>query len=157
MILTAEALRIVDHYTRAWAAPTVHAWDGMFHPDARFIQPLLRDAPDMQTYHRQVERMLYLAPDLVGTVERVAQDGDTIAIELTLTGTIGGRPISWTLVDLIGVRDGLGTYRRAFFDPTPLAIALCTRPRAWYRWWRSGIWPLTFRQQLPGLRTVPRP
>ena len=128
----------------------------MLSPDARLEQPMMSDAVGRADYHEQFERLLYLVPDLTGTVHTTAQAGDTVYIELTLKATMGGRPLEWNLVDLLTVTDGRVIARRSFFDPTPLAVAIISRPSAWHRWWRSGIGPLAARKRLPGLRSVPR-
>jgi hypothetical protein len=39
--------------------------------------------------------------------------------------------VSLACVDRITFRDGFATERRAYFDPTPLLLAIATRPRTW--------------------------
>ena len=51
-------------------------------------------------------------------------------IELRLHGTLGTRPIAWTVVDRIVLRDGLIAERTAYFDPLPVAFKLLRSPIA---------------------------
>ena len=64
---------------------------------------------------------------------------DGVLIELTLRGTLGGRPIEWTTLDRI-VLDEAGTLiaRKAFFDPLPLLATILTRPSAALELLRRG-------------------
>jgi hypothetical protein len=64
-------------------------------------------------------------------VERFAIGAECAYAELTLRGTLGGRPISWRVCDRATLRDGLVVERESYFDPTPLLRAILTRPRAW--------------------------
>jgi hypothetical protein len=51
-------------------------------------------------------------------------------IELTLRGTLGRRPLEWTVADRIVLHDGLMAERHSYFDPTPLLPAMLRSPRA---------------------------
>ena len=55
-------------------------------------------------------------------------------IEIRLHGTLGGRPLAWTAVDRLVLRDGLIAERHSYFDPLPLLGALLKRPRARAGW-----------------------
>ena len=69
-------------------------------------------------------------PDLRGEVERWGATEDGVLIELGLRGKLRGRPVEWTAVDRIILRDGLIAERRSYFDPLPLGMALLSRPTA---------------------------
>ena len=45
---------------------------------------------------------------------------DGALIEIRLHGTLGGRPLEWTAVDRLVLRDGLIAERHSYFDPLPL-------------------------------------
>jgi hypothetical protein len=64
-------------------------------------------------------------------VERFALGAECAYIELTLRGTLGGRPVAWRACDRATLRDGLVVERESYFDPLPLLRAILTRPRAW--------------------------
>ena len=64
-------------------------------------------------------------------VVRWAARGETLYIELTLSGTLGGRPVSWRVCDRVTLRDGLAIERESYFDPGPLIAAVIRTPRAW--------------------------
>jgi hypothetical protein len=72
-------------------------------------------------------------------VVRWGAHGDDLFIELRLRGTLGGRPIAWTVVDRFRLRDGKATERQSYFDPAPLVKAVLTRPKAWPVFWRSQV------------------
>ena len=71
-----------------------------------------------------------------GVIETWAARGDTLFIELTFEGSLGGRPLRWAGIDRITLKDGLATERVARFDPLPILAAVATRPRAWPRFAR---------------------
>ena len=45
---------------------------------------------------------------------------DGALIEIRLHGTLGGRPLEWTAVDRLVLRDGLIAERHSYFDPLPV-------------------------------------
>jgi ketosteroid isomerase-like protein len=103
-----------------------------FDPQVRLRQPLLPTLVGHQAFREHFARPLFaLIPDLDGQVERFAIAADGVYIELTLRGTLGGRPIAWRACDRATLRDGLVVERESYFDPTPLVRAILTRPRAW--------------------------
>jgi ketosteroid isomerase-like protein len=107
----------------------------MLAPDVRLIQPRLATAVGHRAFEEAFVKPLFgLIPDLRGTVERWAARGDSLYIELTLRGTLGGRPISWRVCDRVTLRDGVAVERESYLDPTPLIAAVATRPRAWPRY-----------------------
>jgi hypothetical protein len=63
-------------------------------------------------------------------------------IDLTVSGTAGGSPISWRAIDRISIgADGLATERVSYFDSLPLILTVARRPR---------VWPAFLRSRLPG-------
>ena len=80
-------------------------------------------------------------------VERFARwnfavERNVVFIHFTLTGTYGGRAISWDAVDRFVLRDdGLATERVSFFDSQLLALQMLLRPRGWVQIARSGFRP----------------
>ena len=130
---------------QAWILAFAHGWlapadaDALadhfqpwFHPHVQLRQPLLPTLVGHQAFREGFARPLFtLIPDLDGQVERFAIGADCAYIELTLRGTLGGRPIAWRACDRATLRDGLVVERESYFDPTPLVRAILTRPRAW--------------------------
>jgi ketosteroid isomerase-like protein len=124
-------------FAEGWLAPasadafTDH-FQSWFDPHIRLIQPRLPTLVGHQAFRERFARPLFaLIPDLDGQVERFAIGADCAYIELTLRGTLGGRPIAWRACDRATLRDGLVVERESYFDPAPLLRALLTRPRAW--------------------------
>jgi hypothetical protein len=54
-----------------------------------------------------------------------------VYIELTLRGSLGGRPVAWRVCDRVTLRDGVAVERESYFDPAPLLAAIARTPRAW--------------------------
>jgi ketosteroid isomerase-like protein len=130
---------------QAWVLSFAHGWlapasadafadhfQPWFHPHIRLRQPLLPTLVGHQAFRERFARPLFtLIPDLDGQVERFAIGADGVYIELTLRGTLGGRPIAWRVCDRARLRDGVVVERESYFDPLPLLGAILTRPRAW--------------------------
>ena len=130
---------------QAWVLAFAHGWlvpagadafadhfQPWLDPHVRLRQPLLPTLVGHQAFRERFARPLFaLIPDLDGQVERFAIGADGAYIELTLRGTLGGRPIAWRVCDRASLRDGLVVERESYFDPTPLLRAILTRPRAW--------------------------
>jgi hypothetical protein len=83
-----------------------------------------------------------LVPDLRGEVVHAnIYEGGGVYIEARLSGTIGGRRVTWDSCDRFWFQDGLVKGRVTYFDPLDLLATVAGRPRAWPRWWRSGFGP----------------
>ena len=132
----------VQAFIEGWRAPTdadsfADHFDDLMTDDVRLIQPQLPAAVGRRAFREQFARPMFeLIPDLHATIHRWAADGDTVLIEFTLAGNLGGRPVSWDCVDRVTLHEGLATERRTYFDPTPLLAAIAARPRAWPRFAR---------------------
>jgi ketosteroid isomerase-like protein len=124
-------------FAEGWLAPAsadafADHFQPWFDPHIRLIQPQLPTLVGHQAFRERFARPLFaLIPDLDGQVERFAIGTDCAYIELTLRGTLGGRPIAWRVCDRATLRDGLVVERESYFNPTPLLRGILTRPRAW--------------------------
>lgn len=146
---TADTDSVAEKWVRAfadgWRGPTdadsfADHFDPLMTDDVRLIQPQMPTSVGRRAFREQFARPVFaLIPDLHATVHAWAAHGDVVLIEFTLSGTLGGRPVSWHCVDRVTLRDGLAAERRAYFDPTPLLAAVATRPRAWPRFARIQI------------------
>ena len=133
-----------------WVAGFAEGWRALGGPDAfvapfrellapnvRLIQPQLPTLVGHRAFAQQFAKPIFaLIPDLHGDVERWAAREDTLYIELTLRGTLAGRPVSWRVCDRVTLRNGLAVERESYFDPAPLITAVATRPRVWPRFLR---------------------
>ena len=131
----------------AWVAEFVEGWRApagpdeladhfarVVSPDVRLIQPQIPTLIGPRALRERFARPLFaLLPDLRAEVERWAGGEDFALIELTLSGTLGGRPVAWRVVDRVTIRDGVAVERESYLDPLPLLRAVLTRPRAWPR------------------------
>jgi hypothetical protein len=111
------------------------------HPEYRGVQPRTPDAVGRASLLDLFARAYALVPDLRGEVlDANIYDGG-VYIEARLSGTLGGRPVTWHTCDRFWFQDRLVKGRVTYFDPLDLAISVAGRPRAWQRWWRSGLGP----------------
>jgi len=140
---------VVDQFRTGWDRPDPHAWDAFAGESMRFVQPMLRDGVGPEVWWEESARTLALLPDLRADVLRWSGVEDSIFIHIRFTATLAGKPLSWEAVDLLRVTpDGTAVFRESFFDSVPVATTLVRRPRAWLRWWRSGVGPLFWRRRL---------
>jgi ketosteroid isomerase-like protein len=133
----AEAEAWVEMFAEGWANPVdadtfSDHFDPWFQPEVRMIQPSVRPVVGKRAFREEFARPLFdLVPDLHGTVENWASDGDVVYIELRLEGTIGRRPFTMYTCDRIKLRDGKAIERFAYLDPAPLLRAVARSPRSW--------------------------
>jgi len=129
----------VEAFAEGWREPKGReAFAAHFRPllapDVRLVQPRLRTTVGFRAFEEQfVSPLFALIPDLRGEVERWAMREDTVYIELTLRGSIGGRTFNLRACDRVTLDDGVAVERESYFDPAPLLVAIATTPRAWPR------------------------
>jgi len=126
--------RVVDLFAKGWERPDPHAWDDLLADDAEFVQPLLRSGRGSAVWHEEARRLLALAPDLRGDVVEWAGREDVVFVDLRLSATVGGKPLTFRSLDKLRINpDGRVLRREAFFDPLPVALTLLRRPAGWRR------------------------
>jgi ketosteroid isomerase-like protein len=130
-------------FTRAWGAPDLDRFMALLHPDVTLLQPVTKPIRGREAARVEFGRLLSWLPDLHGTVDRTAVDGDLALVAWRLTFELGGRPYELRIVDRLVVADGLIFEREAYYDSLALMIELLRRPRAWPGYWR-------YRGYLPG-------
>jgi ketosteroid isomerase-like protein len=133
----------VHGFSEGWRAPSgpnafaAHFRD-LLAPDVRLIQPQIPTIVGFRAFEEDFVRPVFeLIPDLHGDVERWAARGEELYIELTLSGTLAGRPLSWRACDRVTLRDGVAVERESYFDPWPLIASVAATPRAWPRFLRQ--------------------
>jgi ketosteroid isomerase-like protein len=104
-----------------------------FHEQVRLIQPGAPTVKGLRAFRALFQPVFELFPDLRADVHRWVGEGDSVYIEFTLSGTLGGRHVSWRAVDRLTFQDGLMVERQSFFDPTPSRLALLRHPPSWPR------------------------
>jgi ketosteroid isomerase-like protein len=116
----------VAAFAEGWRAPAsadafADHFQPWFHPGIRLIQPGVPRLVGERAFRERFAGPLFaLIPDLHGQVERAAVGVDCAYIELTLRGTLGGRPVCWRVCDRTTLRNGLVVERESYFDPLPL-------------------------------------
>jgi hypothetical protein len=141
--------KVVEQFRTGWDRPEPHAWDSFADASMRFVQPMLRDGVAPEVWWEESSRTLALLPDLRADVLSWAGAEESLFIHVRFTATLAGKPLTWEAVDLLRVTPkGTAVFRESFFDSVPVAATLISRPRAWLRWWRSGVGPLFWRRRL---------
>lgn len=136
----AVAADFVRRFTDFWRWPSIERLATVLAADARLLAPMLPTAHSLGEGQVAFAELLELIPDLTGEVVRWGPTLDGVLIEFTLSGTAGGRPISWSAVDRFTLGpDGLATERVTYFDSAQLALALARSPRAWPGFLRSQL------------------
>jgi ketosteroid isomerase-like protein len=141
----ASAEAWVEMFTEGWANPVdadtfCDHFEPWFQEDVRMIQPSMRPMVGKKAFREEFARPLFdLIPDLHGTVENSATDGDVAYIELRLEGTIGKRRFTMHSCDRIKLRDGKAAERVAYLDATPLIKAVARSPRSWPKFLKTQL------------------
>lgn len=134
----AAAADFASRFAEYWRAPTPVGLSLVLAERVRLIAPMTPTTETLAEGQRVFAGLFELIPDLTGEMHRWGATDDGVLIEFTLSGSIGGKPISWHAVDrfVIG-EDGLATERVNYFDSMPVALAAATRPSAWPAFLRS--------------------
>ena len=136
---SAAAEAWVAAFAEGWRTPAgadafADHFDPWLDPDVRLIQPQMPPMVGRRAFREKFVRPLFaLVPDLHGTVEGWAADGDVAYIELRLEGTVGRQAFTMRSVDKVTLRDGVAVERLAHFDATPLVGAVARAPSSWRR------------------------
>ena len=127
-------------FAEYWRAPTPGGLSLVLAERVRLVAPMTPATETLAEAQRVFAGLFALIPDLIGELHRWGATEDGVLIEFTLSGSLGGRPISWHAVDrfVLG-EDGLATERVNYFDAMPVALAAATRPRAWPAFLRSRL------------------
>jgi SnoaL-like domain len=132
----------VAGFAEGWRTPAgadglVASFAPILSPHVRMIQPQLPTLVGHEAFRRGFAEPLFdLIPDLRGRVVRWATRGDDVFIEVELRGTLGRRPVRFTAVDRVTLRDDVAVERESHLDPTPLLVAVARAPRVWLRFVR---------------------
>jgi SnoaL-like domain len=136
----AAAAEFAARFADYWRAPTPERLSLVLADRVRLIAPMTPVTGTLAEGQRAFAGLFELIPDLTGEMHRWGATADGVLIEFTLSGTAGGKPISWSAVDrFVLAEDGLATERVTYFDSLPVALAAATRPRAWPAFLRSRL------------------
>ncbi len=137
---TEAAADFVRRFEEYWRTPTPEGLASLLAPDVLLVTPLMPTAHTLADGQRAFAALFDLIPDLTGEVHRWGATEDGVLIEFTLSGTAGGKPISWHAVDRFVVgEDGLADERISYFDSAPIALTVARRPRTWPGFARSRL------------------
>lgn len=138
----AQLAAFVERFGLAWAAPDLDLHEGLWADDVVLTQPMMGTVVGRRACRQAFTRLFDLVPDLHANVHRWSGSEHELFVEITLTGTFGGREVAWPATDRFVLRDGLIAERRSYFDSMPLLLAILRRPHGWPRVLRCGLWPL---------------
>jgi hypothetical protein len=136
----AAAADFAARFAEYWRAPTPAGLSLILSERVRLVAPMTPSTETLAEGQRVFAGLFELIPDLTGEVHRWGATDDGVLIEFTLSGSVGGGPISWHAVDRFVIdEDGLATERVNYFDSMPVALAAATRPRAWPAFLRNRL------------------
>src|SRR5438270_11899948 len=137
----------VETFAEGWRAPRnaealVEHFRDLLTPDVRLIQPQVPPTVGLDAFERDFVRPLFaLIAGINADVEHWAARAETVYIELTLRGTVGGRPFAARVCDRVRLTpDGRCAERETYLDPTSLLGAVARSPR---------VWPLFLSMRVP--------
>jgi ketosteroid isomerase-like protein len=136
-----DAAAFVERFEAEWSKSDAKALGTLLADDVVLVQPAMPAVRGKAEAHKAFSRLFRLIPDLHVYVHRWAARDEVVFIEFTLTGTFGGKEVSWPAVDRFLLRDGLVAERISYFDPLPLMLTIPRRPRGWRRLVTSGFRP----------------
>ncbi|MEK6277901.1 MAG: nuclear transport factor 2 family protein [Actinomycetota bacterium] len=148
----------VREFKEGWRAPVgpepfAAHFERVLDPGIRLIQPQLPELVGHADFRSGFVAPLFaMIPDVRGEVERWAAHGDTIYIEVTMHGTLGGKPLRFRACDRVTLREGKAIERETYLDPLPLLGSVATRPKAWPRFLRSQALQLRHKLRKRGKR-----
>jgi hypothetical protein len=152
----AVAAEWVRQFAEGWAEPAgarefcAH-FAPILAPEIRLVQPRMATTTGLLAFERDFAEPLFaVMADLRATVEHWASLGETIFIDLTLSGTLrGGRHVSWRACDRVVLRGAQAVERESYFDPSPLLAAVIRSPRAWPAFMRLQLRSIRPRSKRP--------
>jgi ketosteroid isomerase-like protein len=127
------AREFVRRFTDAWRSPDLDKHEQLWRDDIVLVQPLMGTLRGRAACRAAFARLFRLVPDLHAVVHRWSASGGALFIEISLSGTFGGRELSWSAVDRLLLVDGKIAERVSYFDSAPIALAMAGRPRGWRR------------------------
>jgi hypothetical protein len=137
---TARAADFVRRFEEFWTAPAPDRLGGLLSADVRLVAPLTPTTETLEDGERAFATIFALVPDLTGEINSWGATETGVMIDLTVSGTAGGSPISWRAIDRIAIgADGLATERVSYFDSLPLILTVARRPRVWPGFLRSRL------------------
>jgi SnoaL-like protein len=137
----AVAADFAQRFAEYWRAPTPEGLATVLAPRVRLVAPMTPVTHTLAEGQRAFATLFELIGDLTAEVHRWGATEDGVLIEFTLSGSAGGKPISWTAVDRFVLGDdGLATERISYFDSAPIVLTAVRRPRAWPGFIRSRLW-----------------
>jgi len=120
----AAADEFVQRFATYWQSPDPQSLHTILAEDVRLVTPRMPTTDGLAAAVEGFTGLFELIPDLTGQVHRWGPHADGVFIEFTLSGTLGGGPVSRRAVDSFDVGpNGLATKRVSFFDPAPIAEA----------------------------------
>jgi len=137
---TEKAADFVRRFGEYWQAPSPEGLATLLAPKVRLVAPMTATTHTLADGQRAFGELFELIPGMTAEVHRWGATEDGVLIEFTISGTAGGKPISWDAVDhFVLDEDGLATERVSYFDSAPIALAVARRPRAWPAFVRNQI------------------
>jgi ketosteroid isomerase-like protein len=118
-IRAAEAL--VSRFAALWRRPDPETFRALMHEDTRNLVPPMTEPADREGVVRHFNEVVRRLPDLSIEVLRWALAGETAMVEWRASATIAGRPVAWTGVDVMRLRDDRMFEAQVYWDTRAVA------------------------------------
>jgi hypothetical protein len=136
-----EAEDFVRRLVPAYRSSDPEQWADLYAQRFDGIQPLMPDLYGKADGLPRIRRMFRAFPDLKIEVRRWAVADEFLYVELTTSGTIGGRPLTFASIDRFRLRDGLVVERVSYYDGLGILLKFLKRPRGWPALLRARFFP----------------
>lgn len=115
-------------FESAWAKPSADRLVALLHDDVVLLQPQLLPIRGKAAARAEFQRLFRWLPATHGVVDRTVSAPGVTMIEWRLVFPIGRGGTTIPIVDRLTVRDALIVERAAYFDQTPILLAVGSRP-----------------------------
>ncbi len=120
-----------EKFAEAWANPSPDRLTALLHPDVVLRQPHLPPIRGRDAAHREFRKLFTWLPNLFGTVDRYAENGDLAFIEWRLQIPVGNKYVEIPAVDRFFIEEGLGKERVVYLDQMQMNAAILKNPKFW--------------------------
>src|SRR3979409_1663572 len=115
-----RAADFVRRFEDFWRSPRDGDLGAVLAERTRLVAPMTPTVGTLAEGKRAFAELFELIPDLTAKVHRWAGTADGVLIEFTLSGSAGGGPVSWDVVDRFVVgEDGPATARGPYCASLP--------------------------------------
>jgi len=136
----AEAVRLFERRRSAWLTKDFETYMNLFHPDLVFQGPSGEPSNGRNAYADLVLRSYDAIEPISFEIKEIAVHGSRVLAEaeISLRFKANGQLVSYPLMSICEIREGLITWWREYYDPAQLQPASVVNVRTGGRQNRRG-------------------